>query len=673
MKIRIKKLTNKIFNSIKKYFTTNVLFITFVIFTLLIDIILRFTTVGLVVSIRPIISDMAFALFIGSIGYLIKPKNQIKYYFILTLLFSFLAIVNSIYYSFFMSYISVNLLSTLSMVGEVTGAVSSKLNLKHFIYIIFPVMLLLIHYALKKRKYYKEITALVNGKIMIKKTLLSALLLTCVLAITLRGNDISAFQKQWNREYVVQQFGIYVYTIDDLVQSLEPKFTSLFGYDEAAREFREFYSKREYYKEKNKFTNEFKGKNIIFVHMESIQSFLVDLKVNDIEITPNINRLTKEGIYFSSFYPQISVGTSADTEFTLNTGIMPSSSGTVFVNFYDREYESLEKKFKEMGYYTFSMHANNGDYWNRNLMHKSLGYDKFYSKDSFNVTKDNKIGLGLSDKEFFNQGIPIIKKISQDNKNFFGTVITLTNHSPFSDPKAFGDLNWSKTVDVVDNGVTTQKVVPYLEGTEMGNYLKSAHYADEALGQLINQLRSEGILDNTVIALYGDHEARMNKKQFDYLYNYDLLTENIKDKEDPTYISFDNYKSELMKNTPFIIYNGTKNYNLEVKNVMGMYDVMPTIANMFGFDFKYALGNDIFSKSEKIVIFPNGNFLTNKVYYNSLRDEYILLTNEPIESDYIERLKKYTVERLDISKGIVEHNLIKNEKEKLEVSIHETK
>ena len=75
--------------------------------------------------------------------------------------------------------------------------------------------------------------------------------------------------------------------------------------------------------------------------MESIQNFLIDLKVNGVEITPNINKLSREGMYFSKFYPQISIGTSSDTEFTLSTGILPSSSGTVFVNYFNRKYESM--------------------------------------------------------------------------------------------------------------------------------------------------------------------------------------------------------------------------------------------------------------------------------------------------------------------------------------------
>ena len=104
-----------------------------------------------------------------------------------------------------------------------------------------------------------------------------------------------------------------------MIQSVRPSFNSLFGYDEAAHTFREYYAcKWEEKKEKNEYTDIFKGKNVLFIHAESIQNFLIDLKINGEYVTPNINKFAKEGIYFSKFYPQISVGTSSDTEFTLS-------------------------------------------------------------------------------------------------------------------------------------------------------------------------------------------------------------------------------------------------------------------------------------------------------------------------------------------------------------------
>ena len=516
-----------------------------------------------------------------------------------------------------------------------------------------------------KRNYYFEISKIEKGKKMFTGTLITGVIVILLVIVTLSSMEISRFVKQWNREYIVQRFGVYTYTFNDLIQSVKPKINTLFGYDEAAKKFRDFYNKKED-TPNNKYTNIFKGKNVIFIHAESIQSFLLDTEINGKEITPNINNLADEGMYFSNFYPQISVGTSSDTEFTLTTGLMPSNTGTVFVSYFNRTYVGMPTYFNNMGYYTFSMHGNKADFWNRKVMHKNLGYKKFYAKETYNI--DETIGLGISDKSFFRQATPIIKEIKDTKSPFMSTVITLSNHSPWDSEDKYGEFDVSMKYETTDkNGKKVEKVADYLEGTEIGRYIKSSHYADEALGEFINELDEAGVLDDTVIVIYGDHEARLSNKQFNKMYNYDPETGMIKDKDDPTYITKEKYEYDLMKKTPFIIWTKDKKYKKEIKNVMGMYDVLPTIGNMFGFYPKYALGNDIFSKTEKIVIFPNGNFLTNKVYYNNTKDEYYTLTDEAIYSNYIEELKKYTEERLEVSNNIIVHDLIKNEGKSLEV------
>src|SRR5574344_2597386 len=199
----------------------------------------------------------------------------------------------------------------------------------------------------------------------------------------------------------------------------------------------------------------------------------------------------------------------------------------------------------------------------------------------------------------------------------------------------------------------------------MGNYLTSAHYADSALGEFFDLLKENKLDENTVVIIYGDHEAKLGKSEFERLYNYDPETNGLIDKTDKNYLSMDNYNYDLLRNTPFIIWTSDKKYKKELSYVMGMYDVLPTIANMFGFKEKYSLGNDIFSNNEKIVVFPNGNVLTNKIYYSSLNDDYITLNNNPIDSDYITRIKTYANTLLDVSNGIVTHDLIKNESERV--------
>ena len=670
-KINIKKIFKNIIKGIKKYASTNILFISYIIISLLIGFLLRLFTIGTPIYFKAFLSDFMVSLLIGAFGYLFKPKYQFTYFFIWIIFATFLAIGNTIYYQFYQSFLSVNLISTASMLGAVDDSLYDKLHITQFLYIIFPIIFFGIHKFLSKKNYYFEVEKTEKGKRNFIYSVATSGVIICSLLFTLNATDTSRLVKQWNREWLVQKFGLYTYTANDLIQSIQPHLNTLFGYDEAARKFRNFYScKAEEKISSNKYTNAFKDKNVIFIHAESMQNFLVNLKINGKEVTPNLNKLAKEGIYFDRFYPQISVGTSSDTEFTLNTGLMPSSSGTVFVNYYNRTYYALPKYFNDMGYYTFSAHANNADYWNRKTMHHTLGYQDFYAKDSYVVPSDtsdpNWVGLGLSDKSFFNQLVPILKNIKENHKKFYGTVITLSNHSPFNDLEKYDPFDVTMKYTVTDeNGKKKEAVATYLEGSSMGNYIRSAHYADAALGKFIQLLKDNDLTKDTIIILYGDHEARLNKKQFNLLYNYDPNTNDIKSEDDPTYVSMENYNYDLLKNTPLIMWNVDKKYRRKVSSAMGMYDVLPTIANMFGFKDKYGLGHDIFSDNEKIVVFPNGNVLTDKVYYSNLNDEYVALSDEPIDSDYISRLKDYANQILDVSNGIVLHYLIKNEEDKI--------
>lgn len=190
-----------------------------------------------------------------------------------------------------------------------------------------------------------------------------------------KNSDYSRLTKQWNRIYIVERFGIIMYQFNDFAQFLRPQLSSLFGQEKALESFNEYFDSKKA-TAKNEYTGILKGKNIVFVHMESMQSFLMDLSFNGREVTPNLNKLAKEGMHFTNFYPQVSTGTSSDTEFTLLTGLMPASSGTVFVSYYDRNYFTIPKYLKEENYFTFSMHGNLASMWNRNKAHPSLGYEK---------------------------------------------------------------------------------------------------------------------------------------------------------------------------------------------------------------------------------------------------------------------------------------------------------
>jgi len=661
----IKKFINNTYKSILKYIKYNRCFLSFVILSLISVTFIRCITVGNIIGFKAILFDLSIILLFGSFGYLFQPKNQYSYYLSNFVVYLLICVVNAIYYTFYSSFASFSLLSALGQVGEVGDAVFEKLNIMHFIYLIPLVLFWYINKKLKKRDYYSLVKKIEIGKVMFVRTIIVGFVILVISCSMLSGTAISRLNKQWNREYIVERFGIIVYQGNDLVQTLRSKVNTLFGYDEASRKFVEYYNNVEVEEKDNKYTNIYKDKNIMFMHLESMMTFFVGLEINGVEITPNLNKLTREGLYFSNFYPEIGVGTSSDTEFTVSTSLLPVSSGTVFVSYYDRYYPSIQNLLKDKGYYTFSMHGNKASMWNRNKMHPNLGYTDMFFEESYEI--DEVVGLGLSDVSFFRQIIPILTDIETKNDKYMGNIIMLSNHTPFDDLDKYGELDLSyKGTITNEDGKTEEVHYNYLEETKLGNYIKSAHYADMALGQFIDSLYTSDIMDDTLFVMYGDHDAKLSKSEFNYYYNFDFNTGEIKSEEDPTYINYDYYANELNRKTPLILWTKDKKVRKEIKYPMGMIDVMPTVANMIDLDIKYNLGHDIFDiKNENIVPFPNGNFLTEKVYYNASKEEYISLTSEPIDELYIEKCKKYTENIIELSNDIIVYDLIKNEQDRV--------
>ena len=675
-----KKLKNEITKAIKriktehliaKYMKDNVLFIVFVITGVINASLLRafcMPTLESIFSIQAFLADAAVVIIIGSFGYFLKPKHRFLYYMIFNIFLTAICMINSVYYTYYTSFASISMLSLTQYVGEVGDAVTENvIQLKDLIYIIGPVVMFVINRKLKKQNYYKRIEVRSERKKKAFTTLITGACVAGVFLLTLTPTDISRLLKQWNKEYIVQCFGIYVYQGNDVISTIQPTINSMFGYDKANKNFIEYFEGKENV-QTNEYTNIFEGKNVLVIHAESMQTNAMYLTFNGQEVTPNLNKLAREGMFFSNYYSQVSVGTSSDAELTFNTSLMPTKSGTAFVSYPDRTYISTPSLLKEKGYYTFSMHANNGDFWNRRVMHNSLGYKKFYSKADYKITDENIIGLGLNDHEFFTQSVEKLKKIDSKHDNWYGLMIMLSNHTPFSDTDKYGefDVDIKETITNPD-GTREEVSYPYLEGTKLGNYYKSYHYADSALGHLIDELDNAGLLEDTVLVIYGDHDARISKKEYNYQNNYDKEEDDLLDKDDENYVEYDSYQYELGRKVPFIIWTkdmkGTK-LNQEITNVMGMYDAMPTLGNMLGFYNEYALGHDIFNiKDKNIVVFPNGNWVTNKVYYNSQKGEYLSLVNEAVSEEEIKNNNDYATKLLDVSNDIIVFDLLKPKEE----------
>ena len=667
----IKRDIKRFINFIKEYFYNNKMYCIYALISIILMFTIRLLTTNVYLTLYPIFVDLALILIMGSFSFFFKTHEK-RFIFLecLVILHSVVCVINAIYYTYYASFASITELGSLGQVKTVKEAFFEHLNPLQFIYLIAPIVYILIY-----RKLKKKLPEIKKGKKYIKKkfwkTVGVSFLIALLSFVTAKDSDYSRLYKQWNRPYVVNRFGLILYHTMDLVNYLSSHVTTIFGMDNALYETQEFFNNNNLYKESNKYTSMFEGHNVIFVHLESVQSFLMDLKFNGEYVLPTVRKLASEGMYFNNFYPQISLGTSSDTEFSLLTSLMPSNTGTVFTNFYARNYVTIPKLLNNKDYYTFSMHGNDFTMWNRNNAHPNLGYKNFYFKDKYDVNEENSLNLGILDDDFFKQSMFYLEDIEKNNTNYMGTIITLSNHSPYIYLDHYKEYDLSGEYQIVDEetGVTTKKKIDYLTGTTIGNYIISSHSADIALADFIKYIEESEFFNNTIFIFYGDHDPRISSDQYNYFYNYDPTIEDLLSSDDPKYFDYNEGRHIENRKTPLIIWSKNENIrNLiqgEIDYPMGMIDVMPTIGNMLTIYNPYAIGYDIFNiKEDNIVSFPNGDFITKDYIYDCSKDTiYDFKTKEIIDKDTInmeriEEIKEYVNDRINISNNIIHYDLI---------------
>ena len=664
------KIKNFLMKHYMDYFRKFPMLLCFIITALLNTLLLRILTVGNFCYLKPLFADLGMLFIFSAFMFLFKSdKKKDKYLIVLSFVTSIICIIHSVYYTYYDSFASISLLATSTFVVDVGDAVVEQvLKITDLLYLWQPIFMLYYYFKIQKKnkslflKKKTERKQTQYQKICFLDFVISGVVILVITSLFMTKVEWSRFGKMWNRESVVSSFGIYTYQINDIIQSLEPKINNLFGHDKALKKVNDYYEEYENVISDNEYTGIFEGKNVLVIHAESLQTVALNRSFNGLEVAPTLNRLAREGIYFSNYYSEVGVGTSSDAEFTFSTSLMPSSNGTVFVNYFDREYQTIQKSFKEKNYYTFSMHGNTGDFWNRSTMHQNMGYDKFYSKSSFEI--DETIGLGISDKSFFRQAVPMIKEIvDTQDKPFYGTLITLTNHTPWSDLELMDEYDTTMTVEIDGEEI----VRDYLQGTTLGDYFRSVHYMDQAIEQFINDLDKEGLLDNTVLVIYGDHDARISSKNYNLMYNYDPYTDSLKKEGEEGYIDYNEYEYKLDKNVPFIIWTKDRQYNKEISTPTGMIDAFPILENLFHLNSNpFQLGHDVLGEGlcDNTVVFTDGSYVTSKIYYNGQNSEIYSVDGEAVDEEYIRSNADYASDLIDISNDIITYDLIKEIKSK---------
>jgi len=360
--------------------------------------------------------------------------------------------------------------------------------------------------------------------------------------------------------------------------------------------------------------------------VEALQAFVLDRSVGGVEITPNLNRLARRGLNFTETYHQTAMGNSADAEFLVNAGLFPAPSGVAYTRYAGNDYNSIASALKAQGYSTIALHGDKPGFWNRARMYPSLSFDRFVSNKDFEV--DSIIGLGLSDESFFRQTLPILKA---QKKPFYAFLITLSSHYPFN-------MNLEKIPDLP---------LGDLAGTELGNYLRCIHYADLQIGAFVAGLRREGLLDESVLAVYGDHPGLTVADRPDL-----ARFLGVPDLSDPV-------AWKKAQRIPFLVRVPRERVRGRFSLATGQIDIGPTLGNLLGVDLNTAFGQDLLNTRHGFVVFRNGSFMDDEAWvlpeldiaYDMKTGKAQTLSSQP---DNLSRAR----EKLSVSDAILEGNLI---------------
>lgn len=334
------------------------------------------------------------------------------------------------------------------------------------------------------------------------------------------------------------------------------------------------------------------GKNLIVVHFESLESFVVEYDYEGQPVTPTILKLMENSINFHNVRDQIQEGVSSDAELMFNTGLYPAQKGSAFMSYGENAYFALPRIFQNKGYETLAIHGDMAAFWNRDIVYPNIGIDRYIDEDHFEDKRYS--GLGILDESLFVQSM---KEIQRAKSPYYSYVMTVTSHTPFNIEEEHRYLG-----------------VPW-DNHDAG-YLESIHYTDHYLGAFYEELKESGELENTAIVVFGDHEG---------IHKYH--DSNLPDND--------------MK-LPFFIHVPGMD-RIDVETLGGQVDMLPTLLYLYGIEEDLytdkVMGSNLFREGEGSVILATGEILGDPTDHNHLfQAPYI--SNLILTGDYFKEAEK---------------------------------
>ncbi|WP_071461289.1 LTA synthase family protein [Bacillus massilinigeriensis] len=559
------------------------------------------------------------------LGLALFRKGKKKYYWILIIDFilSFILYANVLYYRFFNDFITLPTVTQTENFGDVSGSVISLV--KPMDILLFVDFVLLVALFLS-RKITIDSSSFHRKKAM--AVILVAFAISTVNLGLAEKDRPQLLKRTFDRNYIVKYLGMFNYTIYDAVQSTKASAQRVMADSSDITEVINF-TQSQYAEPNPKYFGAAKGKNVIYLHLESMQNFLINYKINGEEVTPFLNSLTRDQntLYFDNFFHQTAQGKTADAEFMLENSLFGLPQGSAFTTKGLNTYQAAPAILGQKGYTSAVFHGNTKSFWNRDEIYKSFGYNKFFDSSYYDMSSENVENYGMKDKPFFKESIPLLSELPQP---FYTKFIMLSNHYPYP----------------IDEEEAT--IGPHTTGDKsVDSYFQTARYSDEAVKEFFNYLKESGLYDNSIIVMYGDHYGISE--------NHNKAMETVLGKEvTPT------VNAELQEVPLFIHIPGVEGGTMHQYG--GQIDLLPTLMHLLGIDTKdyVQFGTDLLSpKHREIVTFRNGNFVTPEV--TSVNEKYYdTKTGEPLEkTEEMRQTKEFVQQQLELSDKVVNGDLLR--------------
>ena len=579
-----------------------------------------------------LINPLPTAMLLIGIGLFFKGRKSYWIMVIIDFLLSLWLFSNILYYREFSDFLSTSIIktsgSTSDNLGKSIAGITKGTDFLVFLDVVIIVLLIAFKvFKIDVRRLKLKISLLIEG-----------------LAVVLIGTNLTMAQKDrpglltrtFDNNYIVKNLGLNSFAVYDGVKTAQSN-AIMAKANHSDLKTVQSYIKKNYIAPNPEYYGVAKNKNVLVIHLESFQQFLIDYKWHGKEVTPNLNKLyhANDTISFDNFFNQVGQGKTSDAEMMLENSVFGLQSGSAMSSYgTSNTFESAPAILgQQAGYTSAVMHGGAGSFWNRDNAYKSFGYDYFMPLSYYQNKKGYYLGYGIKDKLFFDQSIKYMEHLPQP---FYLKMITVTNHYPYDLDKK------NQSIDKTDTGDKT-----------VDGYVQTAHYLDEAIGELMSYLKKSGLEKNTLIMLYGDHYGISG--------NHHKASAQLLNKD-----SFNNFDNLQFQRVPLMFHmpglKGGINHTYG-----GEIDVRPTLFNLLGINDQNMIqfGHSLLAKNApQIVAQRNGDFITPKYskvegsYYYTKSGKRVTHPSKKVKAQLASISNTVTTE-LSLSDRVITGNLLR--------------